>query len=134
MKLKHKLSLVLFLFFAMHISAMNVIVAKENIKYKEKINSSKLKLSKATKVKKTCEVFTLKMYNSNTYNAKHFIKKGSVLCLKDLAVYKKESIIFKFGSVQIEKEGKILFQNKKYITIKKNNGKIEKIYKDGSLK
>ncbi len=134
MKLKHKLSLVFFLFFTVNISALNVIVAKENIKYKEKINSSKLKLSKATKIKKGCEVFTLKMYNSNTYNAKHFIKKGSTLCLKDLVIYKKESVVFKFGSVQIEKEGKILFQNKKYITIKKSDGKIEKIYKDGSLK
>ena len=37
-------------------------------------------------------------------------------------------------TLEIEKKGKIVFENDQFIRIKKDNGKIEKIYKDGRLK
>ena len=43
-------------------------------------------------------------------------------------------MIFNFGNIQIEQNGEIIFQNDKYITIKKNNGKVKKIYKNGQNK
>lgn len=134
MKLKYKLIFVFFTFCTFNVYALNVIVAKSNIKYKEKINSSKLKTSTVSKVKKHCKPLSISIYNSNTFTAKHFIRKGDIICLNDIKVYKKESVIFQFGALEIEKEGKILFQNKKYITIKKSDGKTEKIYKDGKIR
>ncbi len=134
MKLKYKIILSFFIVFSLNIYAIDVIIAKDDIKYKEKIDSTKLMLFKSARLKKDCKAFTIKMYNNNTFVSKHYINKGSIICLKDIKVYKKDSVIFQFGSLEIEKEGKILFQNNKYITIKKSNGKIEKIYKDGKTR
>lgn len=134
LKLKHNIIILSLFAFSFNSFAIDVIVATSKINYKEKIDSSKLRLSKVNELKKSCKALTLKIYNSDTFIAKHVIKKGSIICLKDIKTSKQESVIFKFGSLQIEKEGKILFENNEYIRIKKNDGKVEKIYKDGTIK
>ena len=62
------------------------------------------------------------------------INKNTIICSKDVKKYENESIIFNFGGVQIEKKGKVIFENKDFIRIKNIDGTIEQIYKDGRLK
>ena len=40
-------------------------------------------------------------------------------------------MIFDFGNIEIEKDGKVIKDTKQYVRIKNNDGTIEKIYKDG---
>lgn len=86
------------------------------------------------KVKRTCVPIELKDLEGKVYFAKHFIRRGFIVCTKALEELKNNSVLFKFGNIEIEKHGTILYENDKFITIRKANGKTEKIYKDGSLK
>lgn len=52
---------------------------------------------------------------------------------KDLDKDKNNSVLFNFGSIQIERPGKIIFENDEYIRIKREDGQVEKIYKDGRI-
>lgn len=130
MILKFKFFLFLILF-VNNIFAIDVLVPKNNIAYKEKISISNLKKMKVTKVLSSCLPLTLKSIKNTVYIAKHYIKKNTVICLDDVKAYKNKSVIFNFGSIEIEKHGEIIFENNRYITIKKRNGKLEKIYKNG---
>lgn len=125
----------LFLFFilTLNLYSIEVIVTKSKINYKEKIDIKKLSSSNVLSVKKFCIPITLKDLQNTQYIAKRYLKKGTILCTKDIEEHKKKSVLFNFGSIQIEKEGKIIFENDEYLRIKKPNGKIEKIYKDGRL-
>jgi len=113
---------------------VNVLVAKEKIRLKEKIKTKNLRVKKVKKVKKSCFPVTLDTISSQQYIAKHFMNKGAIICEKDIKVYKKNTVLFNFGNIEIEKEGKVVGETKKYIRVKKPNGKIEKIYKDGRVK
>ena len=125
--------LLLFVFCLNDILALDVLVAKEKIKLKEKIQINNLRVKKVKKVKKACVPITLDQVSNTLYISKHFINAGSIICEKDIKIYKKNSVLFDFGNIEIEKEGKVVGETKKYIRVKKPNGKIEKIYKDGSL-
>lgn len=131
--LRHK-CLFLLMLFSINLYAVDVIIAKSKINYKEIISIQKLSKHKVSSIKKFCVPATVNDFQSNKYIATHYIKKGSVICLKDIELYNKNSILFNFGAIEIEKNGKIIFENDKYIRIKKDNGKIEKIYKDGRLR
>ena len=85
-------------------------------------------------VSKTCIPLTLNQVRNNEYRTTHYINKKAIICQNDVEIYKNESVIFKFGGLEIEKKGRIIYENDKFIRIKKENGKIEKIYKDGRLK
>ena len=98
------------------------------------MNTSKIKLINVTSINKACKPLKLNELKKNEYVTKHYINKNSILCQRNLKEYKKESVIFSFGSIEIEKNGKVINENQKYIIIKNENGKREKIYKDGSLK
>jgi len=128
-----KLSLLIF-FLTTNIFAISVLVPKEAIGFEQKIQASKLRLMTIPILKKACIPLTLKQVQNNEYISSHYINKNSVICQNDVRVYKKESVIFKFGGLEIEKKGKIVYENDKFIRIKKENGQIEKIYKDGRLK
>ncbi len=121
-------------FLFINLEAIDVIVTKEPINFEERINPSKLRLMKTSNLKKSCIPVTLNQLQNNKYIAKHYINKKAILCQRDIQVYKNNSVVFDFGTIQIEKKGKIIFENKKFIRIKKEDGKIEKIYKDGSVK
>ncbi len=128
-----RLSVFIFLF-CINLNALDVLITKEHINFEEKIEFSKLRLKKISGLRKYCVPVTLKQLQDGQYLAKHYINKNSVLCQRDIKVYKDNSVVFNFGTIQIEKKGKIVFENEKFIRIKKEDGKIEKIYKDGSIK
>ena len=133
MKLKCKL-LIVTLLFSINAHALNVIIAKESIKFKEKINIKKLSFKQVSKIKKKCKPVTINYLNSKKFIAAHHINKGSILCERSLTVYQKKSVLFKFGTIEIEKNAKIINENDEYIMIKNENGKRDKIYKDGRIK
>ncbi len=111
-----------------------VIKASKNIEYKSKIKKSDLFLDYADNIKKFCQPITKEDILNNKYRAKIHIRKGHIICKKDLLKLNAKSanrILFNFGSIEIERDGKIIRETKDYIRIKNENGKIEKIYKDG---
>ncbi len=123
-----------FVFLCLNVNAIDVLLTKESIGFEEEIKLSKLRLGKVKVLKKYCVPLTLKDLEENKYVAKHYINKKVILCKRDIKLYKKSAVVFDFGSIQIEKKGKIIFENEKFIRIKKEDGKIEKIYKDGNKK
>lgn len=133
LKLKFRLSLFL-LFLISNLNAIEVIVAKTNIKLNEKISLNKLMVKNVKSIRKKCEVVTLKDFENRVLAASHFINKNSIVCKKDLKDYAKDSVVFDFGNIQIEKNAKIVNENSEFIMIKNANGKKEKIYKDGTVK
>lgn len=120
--------------FSINLYSIDVIVTKSKINYNEIISLEKLSASNILSVKKYCIPATISDFKQDKYIAKHYIKKGSIVCLKDIEKYIKNSILFNFGSIQIERNGKLVFENDEYIKIKRNDGRIEKIYKDGRLR
>lgn len=128
-----KLSLILFLSFV-NANALVVLVAKKAINFEEKLDLSSLKMKNISVLTKACKPLSLSQVKKNEYITSHYINKGSVICSKDVKSYVDNSVLFNFGNLQIEKKGKIVYENDEFIRIKKNNGKIEKIYKDGRLR
>ncbi|PLY09846.1 MAG: hypothetical protein C0625_01225 [Arcobacter sp.] len=130
--LRHK-SLFLFFLFFQNLHSFEVIKTNVNINYKEIINIKKLSSANVLSVKKFCIPIRIKDLENKKYVAKRYLKKGTVLCTKDIESYEKKSVLFDFGVIEIEKQGKIIFENDEYIRIKRVDGTIEKIYKDGRL-
>lgn len=126
-------SLFLILILSLNLQAIEVIITNSNIKYKEIINISKLSPANVLSIKKFCIPVTIKELNDNKYIAKRFLRKGTVLCKSDISIYEKKSVLFNFGVIEIEKQGKIIFENSEYIKIRRTDGQIDKIYKDGRL-
>ncbi len=131
--LRHK-CLFLIVLFTVNLCAIDVIITKSKINYKEIISINKLSKHKVLSVKKHCIPATVNDFETNKFVATHYMKKGSIICQKDIELYNKNSVLFNFGTIEIEKNGKVIFENEKYIRIKKDDGKIEKIYKDGRLR
>ncbi len=129
-----RFNLLFLLLMLCHLNAIDVLIAKNKISYNAPILKKDLRLLSVEKIKKRCEPLSLKRLDSNKFIAKHFINKNTVICESSVKVYKKNSVIFNFGNIQIEQNGKIIFENDKYITIKKSNGKLKKIYKNGQNK
>lgn len=125
-------SLFLLFFLFQNLYSLDVIVSSVDINYKEIIDIKKLSSSNVLSVKKFCIPVTISDLKNKKHVAKRFIRKGSVLCTKDIESYEKKSVLFNFGSIEIEKRGKIIFENDKYIKIKRTDGNIDKIYKDGT--
>ena len=128
-----KLSILIF-FLTTNVFGISVLISKEAIGFRQKIEASNLRLATIPKLTKACIPLTLKEVQNNEYRTTHYINKKSIICQNDVEIYKKESVIFNFGGLEIEKKGKIIYENDNFIRIKKENGKIEKIYKDGRLK
>ncbi len=122
------------LFCTINLYSIEVIKTKTKINYNEIISTKELYKIEVTNVKKLCIPVTVDDFNNNKFVATRYLKKDSILCQKDIKLYTKKSVLFNFGSIEIEKSGKIIFENDKYIKIKRDDGKIEKIYKDGRLK
>lgn len=115
-------------------ASVEVIKASKNIRYKEKIFKSDLHIDvvKFTKVQKFCKPITREYLSTNAYRAKNHIAKGAIICQKNLYKVKKTNrVLFNFGSISIEKDGKIIRETQEYIRVQDENGKVNKIYKDG---
>ena len=103
-----RLSLLLSLFISSTF-AIDVLVAKSPIFFEEKLEVKKLRLVKVPQIKKLCIPLTLKDIQGNNFLTSHYINKGSILCRKDIKKNEKKSVVFKFGYLEIEKKGKIIF-------------------------
>lgn len=114
--------------------AVSVLISKESLNYEELITTKKLRIVNVSSLKKACIPVKLSEITNNKYLTTHYINKGSVLCQRDIKLDDNKGVLFNFGSIQIEKKGKIIFENDKFIRIKNKDGSIEKIYKDGRLK
>lgn len=125
---------VFFIFLSINLFAITVIVAKEAINYEEKITIDKIAILNVKEIKKSCEPVTLAQIQSEEYLSAHYINKGTIICKRNIKKYENEAIVFNFGDLQIEKKGKIIYENDEFIRFKNLDGTIEKIYKDGRLK
>ncbi|WP_198305155.1 hypothetical protein [Arcobacter vandammei] len=114
--------------------AQNVLVAKSPIKLNEQVTSSKLISKDISNVNKSCEIVTLNDISNEIYITTHYINKNTVICKKDIKKFQDETIVFNFGGLEIEKKGKIIYENSEFIRFKNLDGTIEQIYKDGRLK
>lgn len=123
---------IIFLFSKLY--AYDVVITNQQINYNEIISINMVSKSKVDEIKKFCKPLSYEDFKTNKYQASHYMKKGFVLCEDDVKNYKKQSVLFDFGIIQIEKEGEIIYENDEYIRIKRRDGEIEKIYKDGRLK
>lgn len=128
-----KLSLVT-LFLSIELFAINVLVSKEAINFEEKIDSTKVTLKNVNSLNKSCEPLKLTDLENDEYITTHYINKNTIICEKDVKKYTNEGVVFNFGGVEIEKKGKVIFENNDFIRIKNVDGTIEQIYKDGRLK
>lgn len=114
--------------------ATSVVVSKEAIKLDEQIVATKLRVQNISNVNKSCEPITLKEIQNEVYVATHYINKNTIICKKDIKKFQDETIVFSFGGLEIEKKGKIIYENSEFIRFKNLDGTIEQIYKDGRLK
>ena len=114
--------------------AASVVMTKEPIKLDEQIIPSKVKVQNLPNVNKSCEPVSLTDLQNEVYIATHYINKNTVICRKDIKRFQDETIVFSFGGLQIEKKGKIIYENNEFIRFKNLDGTIEQIYKDGRLK
>ena len=111
---------------------INIVpIANKNINYKSKIYTYDIRLiqeNQKYKCKNYIDIITLK---KNKYFAQHYIAKDRAICAEDVFIPKSNTIRFKFGNLEIEREGTILKETDEYIKIKNFDGTIDKIYKDG---
>jgi hypothetical protein len=115
-------------------SSTLVIKASKDIQYKSIVNSSVVHLDYVEYVKSTCTPITKDEILNFKYRAKQTLKTNRIICKKDLYIAQENRVIFKFGTIEIEKDGKVIKETKKYIRFRNTDGKIEKIYKDGWAK
>jgi hypothetical protein len=111
-----------------------VVKTSKNIAYKDKITTNNVHLEYVNNVKKFCSPLTKKEVESNLFNAKIYFKKARIVCKKDVYKADNSRLLFDFGTIEIEKLGKIVHETSNYIKIKDNSGKVEKIYKNSILK
>ncbi len=107
-------------------------ISTKTINWKAKITSSNVKLINATIKFKCKKYLDIKILKENKYRAKHYILKNRAICKNDVYVQSDQKIRFNFGLLEIEKEGELIKETDDYIKIKNLDGKIIKIYKNGS--
>lgn len=108
-----------------------VIIAKIDIPYNIALSPSNVSILQLNNVPKDCNVITIAELKKEKYFTKKYLQKEKIICHDDLKKENNNKVIFNFGSIEIETNGRILYENNDYIKIKRDNGKIEKIYKDG---
>lgn len=131
MKLKFSFFLI---FLISNIYAVEVIISKDDLSFRTILTPKILEVKDAKTLPHNCLPLKIDDLKNNKYNTSKYIKKDQIICKDDVKKIEKKTVIFKFGNLEIETDGKILFENDEYIKIKKDNGKIEKIYKDGRVR
>jgi predicted membrane protein len=126
-----KFFLLTFILFINLNSSVLVYKAQQNINYKQKITPLLVQQYSVNNLSRVCSPVEKKDFLTNEYRAKLILKKGRIICKKDIYIAQKNKIIFNFGNIEIEKDGKIIKETEQYIRIRDINGKIQKIYKDG---
>ncbi|RLA74128.1 MAG: hypothetical protein DRG78_21570 [Epsilonproteobacteria bacterium] len=115
-------------------AAVQVTKASEEIPYNSRITTSNVYFDYVNNLKTSCSPINKDILKKNVYVAKIILKRGRIICRKDVVIANQNRIIFNFGSIEIEKDGKLIRETGSYIKIKNTNGKIEKIYKNGYTK
>lgn len=113
--------------------SVDVLTVTKEIRYKEKIQKEKLTLKQVASVDKGCIPLRLQDLENDSFTASHYMFENAIVCMNDVIKYEKESVLFDFGILQIEQEGKVIYENDKFIRLKKQDGTVEKIYKDGKI-
>jgi hypothetical protein len=128
--------IVLLLVLSSFLFGQRVVVATKVIQYKAKITKNDVQEIEYTrKISRSCEPVTSVEYLLNDdYRVTHYISKGRIICQKDVKAYVKKTVIFNFGSFEIEKEGEVIFENGSYVKIRRPDGRVEKIYKNGAVR
>ena len=111
----------------------DVLTVIKDVKFREKIQKENLRVKQVDTLSKDCTPLSLQDLENDAFTASHYLFKDSIVCMNDVIKYERESVLFDFGILQIEQEGKIIYENDKFIRIKKQDGSIEKIYKDGKI-
>ena len=106
-------------------------LSNKRINYKQKIYAYDTRLIQANNKYHCKEYLDITTLKENRYRAKHFIAKNKPICKKDVYIAVSHKIRFRFGNLEIEREGDIIRETDQYIKIKTPDGKIEKIYKNG---
>ncbi|MGB5919667.1 hypothetical protein [Arcobacter sp.] len=130
MKLKFSLFCLFFLF-TLKLFSYEVIIAKIDIPFRSALTPSNVAILQIEKLPDDCKPISLKELKGTKYFTSKYLQKDKVICHSDLKKEDSNRVIFNFGSIQIETPGKIMYENDEYIKIRKQNGKVEKIYKDG---
>lgn len=128
-----RLSLILILFCS-NIMAITVLVSKQAIHFEQKIAPNMFRIKNVSQLNKACIPLKITDVKSNEYITTHYINENTIVCEKDVKIHENNSVVFNFGGFEIEKHGKIVYENEEFIRIKKDDGSFEKIYKDGRLK
>ncbi|MCK9336422.1 MAG: hypothetical protein M0P43_01195 [Arcobacteraceae bacterium] len=124
---------VLLILLISNIYGQNVLTAKSNISFKDILTKEHFNVVfiNPSEIPRTCELVSIDDIETNKYFASKYIRAGSVICKKDLQVYESNSVVFDFGILEIKTDGEIIHETDEYITIKKHDGSVHKIYKDG---
>jgi hypothetical protein len=128
---------ILFIFLSLTIyvnASILVVKSSEDIEYRNIISKKNTYLVYEDDIPSYCTPITKDDVQSNKLKAKVFIKKNRIICKKNVYIPTNNKLIFDFGSIKIETDGKIIKETDNFYKIKNNDGKIETIYKDGRLK
>lgn len=129
-KLKFSIFLT-FTIFTSQVFAIEAIIAREDLPFRTQLTPQNLEIKDIVKVPDNCDLLKLSELKNGKYLTSKYIRREQIFCKDDVKKVEKKSIIFNFGPIEIETDGKIIYENDEYVKIKKDNGKIEKIYKDG---
>jgi len=116
--------------FLSSLNAVEVLVSKVNINYKNILDPQNLYIKNIAKDIR-CTTFDKNLLKKAKYQAKRYIIKGTPICYKDVQKVIINTVKFDFGNIEIQRVGKIVSENKDYVKIKNYDGKIIKIYKNG---
>lgn len=108
-----------------------MVVSTKNIKYKQNLDYGDLKLE-FTEKKIHCTMFDKEKLLKNNYQAIRYIPKNKPICNKDVQEVVQHRVSANFGSIIIEKDGEYLGETNSYIKIKKSDGSVERINKNGT--
>lgn len=113
--------------------SQDVFVAKTNISFKQTVTKNDFNIISVDpkEIPRTCEVFPISQIDLQRYVTTKYIRQGSVICSKDLALFDSKEVVFDFGSLEIKTDGEIINETNESITIKKYDGSVVKIFKDG---
>jgi hypothetical protein len=128
-------SFLIFLLFCGSLYSSSVVVkSSTTIKYKDTISTKNTILDFANELPYGCVPITKDQAKSLKYKAKTVLKKNRIICEKDIYKPQNSKLIFNFGTIQIEKYGKVIKETKDYYRIRNEDGTIENVYKDGTIR
>ncbi len=124
------MKLFLLLFLALNLYSDVALVSIKDLRYKEIVDFDNFQEITVDK-KIYCKKFDKMKLLEEEYITKRYILKNTPICEKDLVVAPNHRVKFDFGNIVIEKSGEFIGETDSYIKVKKPDGTIEKIEKDG---